>query len=152
MEKNITVRVFKIISVILIVIAVIGMVAVLIKGGHEMKDNQSVQNSILNPFFITAYIALGLCLLLALLFPIINIIAQPKKLIRTLIGVIVLVIVGVIAYALSKNELSAFKLMEYNISESFSRQIGAAIIVTYIIALGSVVAVFYAEISNLFKN
>jgi len=64
----------------------------------------------------------------------------------------VLVIVGVIAYALSKNELSAFKLMEYNISESFSRQIGAAIIVTYIIALGSVVAVFYAEISNLFKN
>jgi len=79
MEKNITVRVFKIISVILIVIAVIGMVAVLIKGGHEMKDNQSVQNSILNPFFITAYVALGLCLLFALLFPIINIIAQPKK-------------------------------------------------------------------------
>ncbi|MGB4204759.1 MAG: hypothetical protein WBJ84_03970 [Bacteroidales bacterium] len=152
MEKNITVRIFKIISVILIIIAVISMVAVLIKGGHEMKDNQSVQNSILNPFFITAYIALGLCLLFALLFPIINTIAQPKKLIRALIGLVVLVIIGIIAYALSTNELSAIKLMEYNMSESGSRQIGAALIVTYIIALGSIVAVVYAEISNLFKN
>ncbi|NLN95993.1 MAG: hypothetical protein GX128_07480 [Bacteroidales bacterium] len=152
MEKNITVRIFKIISVILIIIAVISMVAVLIKGGHEMKDNQSVQNSILNPFFLTAYVALGLCLLFALLFPIINTVTQPKKAIRALIGVIGLVIVGIIAYVISKNELSAIKLMEYNISESGSRQIGAALIVTYFIAIASVIAVFYAEISNLFKN
>ena len=152
MEKNITVRIFKIISVILIIIAVISMVAVLIKGGHEMKDNQSVQNSILNPFFLTAYVALGLCLLFALLFPIINTVTQPKKAIRALIGVIGLVIVGIIAYVISKNEVSAIKLMEYNISESGSRQIGAALIVTYFIAIASVIAVFYAEISNLFKN
>lgn len=151
MEKNIYVRVFKIISIILILIAVVCIALVWMQDSTQMKTNQALQNKILNPYFVTAYLALGICLLLALIFPIINIIAHPRSGLRVLIGIAAIVIIGVIAYALSTNELSAFQLMEYKISEVGSRQIGAALIGTYVIAGASVLAIIYAEFSNLFK-
>lgn len=152
MEKNITVRIFKIISIILILIAVVSIAFIWTRSETEMKENLTLQSRILNPYFITAYIALGLCTVLALLFPIINIITQPKNAVRALIGLGGLVLIGIIAYVLSSNEFSVMKLAEYNLSEAGSKLIGAAIIATYIIAGASIIAVLYAELSNLFKN
>ncbi len=152
MEKNITVRVFKIISLILILIAVVSIVFLWAQGESEIKENLSLQNRILNPYFITAYIAFGLCVVLALLFPIINIISEPKNAVRVLVGLGALVLIGIISYLLSSNEFSALQLLEYEVSESGSRLIGAAVIATYFIACASVIAVLYAELSNLFKK
>lgn len=152
MEKNIYVRVFKIISIILILIAVVCIALVWMQDSNQMKTDQALQNKILNPYFVTAYIALATCLILALIFPIINIISEPKNGLRVLIGIAALVIISVIAYSLSTNELNALQLMEYKISEVGSRQIGAALIGTYVIAGASVLAILYAELSNLFKQ
>jgi predicted membrane channel-forming protein YqfA (hemolysin III family) len=152
MEKNLTVRIFKIISLVLILGAVIGIVFVWTQSETEMRENVGLQNRILNPYFTVAYIALGLCVVLALLFPIINIITQPKNAIRVLIGLGVLVLVGVIAYVISSNEFTDLQLRFYKISETGSRQIGAALIATYFIAGASVLAILYAEVSNLIKK
>jgi hypothetical protein len=152
MEKNLTVRIFKIISLILILGAVIGIVLVWTQSEAAMKDNIELQNRVLDPYFIVAYVALGLCVILALLFPIINIITQPKNAIPVLIGIGVLIVLGVIAYAISGNEFTSLQLRTYRLSESGSRQIGAALIATYFIGGASILAIVYAEISNLIKK
>lgn len=152
MEKNLTVRIFKIISLILILGAVIGIVLVWAQSEAAMKDNIGLQNRILNPYFAIAYIALGLCIILALLFPIINIISQPKNAVPVLIGIGVIVVLGVVAFAISDNEFTTLQLRAYKVSESGSRQIGAALIATYFIAGASILAIVYAEISNLIKK
>lgn len=152
MEKNIIVRVFKIISIILILVGIVSIVLIWSKSEADIKESMRLQNQLLNPYFITAYIALGLCVVLALLFPIISIISQPKNAIRVLIGLGAIVLIGVIAYSVSGNELTDLQLRTYKISESGSRQIGAALIGTYIIAGASILAILYAEVSSLIKK
>lgn len=147
-----TVRVFRIISIILILVAVGCIFFIWSQSETTMKENTVLQNRILNPYFLTAYIALGLCVVLALIFPIINIITHPKNAIRVLIGLGALVLIGIIAFAMSGNEFDALQLRALDISETGSRQIGAALIGTYFIAGASVLAILYAEISNIFKK
>lgn len=152
MEKNIFVRVSRIVSILIILAAVIFVALIWAKGSTSMTENVELQNSILNPFFVVGYIALGLCLLFALLFPIINILTTPKLLVKSLIGIVVIVVLGFVFYSVSTNELSQFKLDEYKITATTSRQIGAALMGTYAIGALSVVAILYAEIANFFKK
>jgi hypothetical protein len=152
MEKNIVVRIFKIISIILILVGVVFIAIIWTKSEADLKGNLALQNQILNPYFMAAYIALGLCIVLALIFPIINIITQPKNAIRVLIGVGLIVIVGVISFSVSSNEFTELQLRAYKITETGSRQIGAALVGTYIIAAASILAIIYAEVSNLVKK
>lgn len=152
MEKNLTVRISKIISIILILVGVVFIVLILTKSKTEIMENASLQGSLLNPYFFTAYIALGLCVILALIFPIVNIITQPKNAVRVLIGIAAIVLIGIIAYSVSSNELTEFQLIKLKITETGSRQVGAALIATYVIAGASILAILYAEVSNLIKK
>ncbi len=152
MEKNIFVRLFKIISILIIVAAVIFVALIWIKGDSAMTENLGLQNSVLNPFFLVAYIALALCILMALLFPIFNIISNPKVLVKSLIGLAVIVAVGFLIYSMSSNELTKLQLMDYKITETTSRQVGAALYGTYLIGALSVLAILYAELSSFFKK
>ncbi len=152
MEKNLTVRIFKIVSLILILAAVVSIVLVWAKGDVEIKANAALQNQLLNPYFITAYIALGLCVLLSLLFPVINIIAQPKNAVRVLIGLGALVLIGVIAYSVSGNDFTAQQLRTLETTEIVSRRVGAALIGTYVIGAASVLAILFAEVMNFVKR
>jgi hypothetical protein len=152
MEKNIVVRIFKIISIILILVGVVFIAIIWTKSEADIKGSVALQNQILNPYFMAAYIALGLCVVLALIFPIINIITQPKNAVRVLIGVGLIVVVGFISFSVASNEFTELQLRAYKITETGSRQIGAALIGTYIIAAASVLAIVYAEVSNLVKK
>jgi hypothetical protein len=152
MEKNLIVRIFKIVSIVLILVGVVFIVLIWTKSEADIKESISLQNQLLNPYFITAYIAFGLCVILALLFPIINIITQPKNAIRVLIGIGAIVVIGVIAYSFAGNEFTEFQLRTLKISETGSRQVGAALIGTYIIAGASILVILYAEVSNFIKK
>lgn len=152
MEKNLTVRIFKIISIVLILAGVVFIALILTKSKTEIMESASLQNRLLNPYFITAYVALGLCVVLAFLFPVISIITQPKNAIRVLIGIGAIVLIGVIAYSVSSNEFTDFQLSTLKITETGSRQVGAALLATYVIAGASVLAILYAEVSSLIKK
>lgn len=152
MEKNLTVRIFKIISLVLILAAVVSIIFVWAKGDDAIRDSLGLQNMLLNPYFFTAYIALGLCIILSLLFPIINIISQPKNALRVLIGLGAVIVIGIIAYAIAGNELTEHELRTLKITEAGSRRVGAALIGTYAIAIVSVLAVLYAEVMNFIKK
>lgn len=152
MEKNIIVRIFKIISIIIILAGVVFVTLTWANSDKAFNENLGLQNMILNPFFAVGYIALGLCLLLALLFPILNVLSNPKRLVKALIGLAVIVGLGLLIYSFSSNEISAIQLQEYNITENTSRQIGAALLGTYAIGAVAILVIFYAEISSFFKN
>lgn len=152
MEKNLTVRIFKIISIVLILAGVVFIALILTRSKTEIMESASLQNRLLNPYFMIAYVALGLCVILAFLFPILNIISQPKNAIRVLIGIGAVVLIGVIAYSVSSNEFTAFELNRLKITETGSRQVGAALLATYVIAGASILAILYAEVSSLIKK
>lgn len=152
MEKNITVRIFKIISIILILIGAVSIVLIWSSSETAIKEDPRLQSQLLNPYFFTAYVALGLCIILALLFPVINIVSQPKNAVRVLIGIGALVVIGIIAYSFASNEFTELQLRALKISEAGSRVVGAALIGTYIIAGASILAILYAEVSNFIKK
>ena len=152
MEKNITVRIFKIVSLILILAAVVSIIFIWARGDVAIRDDAGLQGKLLNPYFVTAYIALGLCIVLSLLFPIINIITQPKNAVRVLIGLGALVLIGVIAFAVSGNEFTEERLRVLETTEIISRRVGAALIGTYVIGAAAVLAILFAEVMNFVKR
>lgn len=137
-------KVFKGVSIVLILVAAIYQIAVFLQGG-------SPSDSVLDGYFWVAYIAFFLAVVLAILFPIIQIIGNPKAAIRTLLGVVVLVILWFVAYALSDNTFSASELETMGTTADISKIVGAGLIYTYFVFAMAIVAVFYANIASIFK-
>ncbi len=142
--NSILYKIFKIVSIILILLAGLFQILVFIKGS-------STPDNILNAYMYEAYIAIVLCVLLALIFPVIYLVKNPKNLIRTLIVLGGLVVLGIISYLLSTNNISLEFLKHYNTSLATERFVGSALIYTYIIGGLAIIAIIYSSISNVFK-
>ncbi|MFH1001086.1 MAG: hypothetical protein V1783_09625 [Bacteroidota bacterium] len=141
---NLLKNIFKGVSIILIAIAAIYQIVVFTQGN-------SPSDSVLNGYFTLAYIAFGLSLLFAILFPVLQIIANPKAAVRTLIVFVFLVVLWFVAYSLSGNSFSQLELEKMNTTAEVSKMVGAGLIYTYFIFGMAVVAIIYASISNFFK-
>lgn len=141
---NLLKNIFKGVSIILIAIAAIYQIVVFTQGN-------SPSDSVLNGYFTLAYIAFGLSLLFAILFPVLQIIANPKAAVRTLIVFAFLVVLWFVAYSLSDNSFSQVQLEKMNTTAEVSKMVGAGLIYTYFIFGMAVVAIIYASISNFFK-
>lgn len=97
------------------------------------------------------YVLFVIATIAAIVFPIINMIQNPKGAKNTLLGVAVMLIVFGIGYALSSNEefftVNGVKLA----NATASRYSEAGLIAFYIIGAASIIAVVYAEVTKLFK-
>ena len=142
---NILKKVFYIVSIILIVIATSYQVAVLVQGGDDVSD------SVLDGYFFVAYVAFGLSLIIAILFPIIQMASNPKGAIRTFIGIGIVVVLWFIASAFSGNEFTAMELEKMKVTADVSVMVGTGLIYTYIIFGLAILSIIYAGVSNLFK-
>ncbi len=87
----------------------------------------------------------------AIVFPVIQIFADPKAAIRSLIGVGILVALWFVAYALSDNSFTPMELEKMKTTANISVMVGAGLIYTYFIFAIAIVAIIYASISSLFK-
>jgi len=143
MDKTIN-KIVKILSIIFIAFAGLFQILVLIKGDDNAKN-------ILNPYMYEAYVAIILCTIAAIIFPIIHIIKNPHDLVRFLILLGVIAVLGFISYMLSANNLSLEFLQSKNTSLAVERIVGSALIFTYITAALAVLAVIYSSISNALK-
>jgi hypothetical protein len=93
------------------------------------------------------YALLGIAVVAAIVFPILNAIKSPKALIKSLISLgAVLVLFGV-AYALSSSEVSP-KNASLGIDGTNSKLIGAGLIMFYISLGLAALALLYSEISK----
>jgi hypothetical protein len=97
-------------------------------------------------FYALLLIAVGA----AIIFPLLYAIKQPAALGKSAIGLGVLVVVFVIAYAMSGSEVN-IKAAAAGITTSVSKLIGAGLIMFYITLLLAILALIYSEISKALK-
>ncbi len=143
---NIVKKVFYIVSLLLIIAATAYQVVVLYQGGGD-----DVDPGILNGYFYVTYIAFGLSVLLALVFPIINMLTNPKGAIRTFIGIGIAVVLWFVSSAFAGNSYSPEQLELMKIDAQTSAMVGTGLIYTYIMFGLAVVSIIYAGVSSFFK-
>lgn len=145
MDKTIL-NIFKIISLVLIALAVILQITVLIQGEEGVTEG-----SILDNYALLAYVALGIAAFLAILFPIIFMIQNPKNALKVLIGLAVLVVFGFICYSIAQNTFNIVQLEDLETTAETSRMVGAALYFTYIVGGLAVVSIIFSGIAGFFK-
>lgn len=96
------------------------------------------------------YVLLGLTILAALLFPLINIVTNPKGAIRSLIGLVIIAAVLVVSYAVSSDTPIITPVATFD--NPFTLKFTDMGLYTTYIALGAaLLAVLFGEIRAMFK-
>jgi hypothetical protein len=100
---------------------------------------------------IGLYLAYGMIILAALgaiVLPLFQAAGDPKSLMKSAIGVVAILVVFFIAYAISGNEVTDL-YRQFNVTESSSKMIGGIIITSYLLILIAMVGIIYTEIKNI---
>jgi hypothetical protein len=100
--------------------------------------------------FYIFYALLIIAIVLTVAFPIIHMLREPSTLLRTAIGVGVVVVLFVISYALSDSDVN-LKAAALGVTPTSSKLIGAGLIMFYVTLVGSVLALIYSEVSKALK-
>tara|TARA_B100000609_G_C17122156_1_gene385561 strand:- start:263 stop:601 length:339 start_codon:yes stop_codon:yes gene_type:complete len=91
--------------------------------------------------------------LVAILFPMMFLVKNPKKAKGALKGIGGLIAVVVISYIIASGEIMEFPGSEkFGMTESSTKRVGMGLIAFYFLAVGAVVAVLYAELGKVFKK
>ncbi len=156
MNNDLIIKISKIVSILFMVVGAIFIVLIMYNGDDKLKSNIEVQAKILNPYFTTAYIILGLCAFFALAFPIAFMISNPKQALRALFVLVGFIVIFGIAYLLASDnidsEIIQKAVKDGKISESGLKQVGMGLIGTYIVAGIAIIVTIYAGLSNIFKH
>jgi hypothetical protein len=100
--------------------------------------------------FYTFYVLLFIAIAAMLIFPIIHMLREPSMLLRSAIGIGLIVVLFVISYAVADSEVT-MKAAAVGVNETSSKLIGAGLIMFYITLVLSALALIYSEISKAFK-
>ena len=96
------------------------------------------------------YGLLAIAVAAAIIFPLVNSLQNPKGLIRSAIGVVIILVLFGVGYALSDDTLSR-GAVSAGLTESSVKLIGAGLIMFYIVLVGAILALIYSEISKVLK-
>jgi hypothetical protein len=96
------------------------------------------------------YVLLFIAVAAAVIFPIINSIKEPAALIRTSIGIAIILVLFGISYGLSGSTLSR-NAIAIGLTEANVKLISAGLIMFYIVLILSILALIYSEISKALK-
>lgn len=144
--NKIVLTIFKVISIILILLAVLLQVLVLIKGEDELVGSAVVDN-----FAYLSYVALGLTALLAIIFPVIFVVQNPRNALKIIISLAVLALIGFVCYSIATSTFSLERLEQLKTTAEIEKMVGASLFFTYIVGGLAILSVMYSGISSLFK-
>lgn len=102
---------------------------------------------------VALYIAYALTILAglaAIIFPIINSINDPKSMAKAGVGLLGVVVVFVISWAISSNEVTAAYL-EFKVDSGLSKFIGGLLITMYALTGIALLGIVYTEVSKAIK-
>lgn len=138
----------------IILIALLGLSAVLslyfyiFTDFNDLKVNAPQNVGIM---ILWSYVLFAIAAIAAIVFPLINMVQNPKSAKNALIGVVSLAVVCGIGYALAGSEEFLTldgKLLADSSSSKYSE---AGLIAFYIMGAAAIVAVVYAEVSKMLK-
>jgi len=139
-------------SYLFMALATLFIILVWANGDDALEGNLALQDSIMNPFLITAYVAIGIATLAAVIFSIVNMAVNPKNAVKIFITIAVLIVLGVVTYSIAGNNFDNVTLQRLKATEELSREVGAALYYTYIMGIIAVLATIYSGVSGLFKK
>lgn len=145
MNKTV-VTIAKIVSAVIILLAILFLVLVIIHGKEGLIDN-----IILDYYTYLSYAALAIAGFLAIIFPIFFIVQNPKNALKIIIGLVVLVGIGFICYSIANNSFNLVDLERLETTAEISKRVGAALFFTYIVGGLAILSVLFSSIYNLFK-
>lgn len=103
---------------------------------------------------IILYIAYALTILAAaaaIIFPLINSIGNPATLIKSGVGLVALVIVFVIGWAVAGDAFTEYQAKEFDMNASLSKMVGGILITMYLLTGVALVGIVYTEVSKILK-
>ena len=100
---------------------------------------------------ILTYILIAAAAITAIAFPIKHLISHPKKAKQVGIGLGTLLIIYIIALLIASDEVTDH-FMKFDVTESQSRQVGAGLIVFYVLAVGAILTTLYTEVSKMLNK
>lgn len=107
-------------------------------------------DSAINIGIVITYILFAAAVIGAIVFPIIHMLGDFKSAKGALVGILVLLAVFAVSYAISNPETGAFYESK-GISPTMAKIIGGGLIATYIIFAGVIISVLYSQIVKWFK-
>lgn len=96
------------------------------------------------------YLLIVIAAVLAVVFPVIFMIRNPKGLKKALVGIGAMALVFLIAYLIASDEVLP-KYEKYGIDPSIAKRVGMGLIATYLLGLGAILAIVYSAVSRFFK-
>ena len=103
---------------------------------------------------IILYISYALTILAAaaaIVFPLINSVGDPKSMIKSGVGVAVLVVVFVISWMLSGSEFTQYEASEFGMTASLSKFVGGILTMVYLLTGIAIIGIVYTEFSKMIK-
>ena len=130
-------------------IMVIGLVLMILTMGIEVtEEGECINCGIEGSFIGLSYILLGIAVLAALAGTALTAITNPKKLMGSAIGIVVMLVIFGVSYGIASGEV----LKSYGeITESTSRLAGAGLFTFYILLVGAVLSIVYSWVSRALK-
>lgn len=90
-----------------------------------------------------SYLLILLCTLAAIGIPLIQSLDDPKSLIKSGLGVLILVVVFFVSYAFSEGTAQG------DVTAATSKMVGAALVTTYVFFFGAIIGIAYTEVSKI---
>ena len=97
------------------------------------------------------YALIGIGILAILIFSLAKVAKDPAGAKSALVGIVGLLVVGGLAYALSTGSDATTVFKKLEISEGTSHWVGTGLIGFYILAALAILSILYVEVSRLFK-
>jgi len=150
MDKTL-IKIFKILSVIIMILGVILFVRILINA-DLLEIDLGLQARVLDPYANLMYITLLITVALVIIFPLISAVMNPKQLLRFIVILAVIAIAGYVCYSLSSNTFDVVQLEKLQTTAQESRIVGAGLLFTYFIAGLTVLTLIVFNIFSYFKS
>lgn len=135
---------------LIILLAISALVTILFYGGGEELNGDPKFTDI---FLIWAAILTGLTVGVTIIFPVIQMIMNPKNAKKSLFGILALAIFIAIAYGISSSEVLGITnpdLMKYD-TAGYLKFAGTLLNATYMLAAFAIISMIYTEVSKAFK-
>lgn len=98
-----------------------------------------------------AYILVGIALIAAIVLPVIQSISDPKSMLGTVVGIVIIAVIFFIGYSISSNEITNVYINNNVTEPTTSKMIGGAIVTMYILVILALVGIVITEVTKVFK-
>ncbi|MCK5105134.1 MAG: hypothetical protein KAR17_20060 [Cyclobacteriaceae bacterium] len=101
-------------------------------------------------FLYLAYTLVIIAFVAAILLPLIGAIGNPQSLLKSGLGVLFIIVLYFIAYAISGSEVTQ-SYSQFNVGPELSKTVGGTLIMCYFLLGFAIVGILFTELNKIFK-